>query len=184
MFRKLIDWMAGVPKETLRRAEDVHAGRVAVAGRLHAAQQVRAPIGGARCAGYYYKCTHKVSSRLKGYIRRKLSDALVYGDGLTLEMDGGTLALRPLRSERWGPEQHKILLSEDYLEFKATEDIIPAGAEVRVVGRARKGSDGALCLEFSELYRVDAEAPAKSKRASVRKGFRRSPKGGGHSRRS
>ena len=171
-----MDWLAGTPKDTFTRFEDVRPGRVAVQGRIRSAEPVSAPIGGALCAGYYYKCTHKVSSRLKGYIRRKLSDALVYAPSLTLEMEGGNLALVALRSDRWGPERHRVLLAEDYLEFKATEQTIPQGAQVRVVGKVTKGPGGELRLQFSELYRSDEEKGSKSKRAAARKGFRRGPR--------
>lgn len=168
MLKKLLEKLAGTPETTIRNYGELEKGNIAVEGVIRTDEPIKAPIGGANCAGFYYKCTHKVPSRLKGYIRRKLRDVLSYAPGLTVKMKGGVLPISPRKNQSWTEKQHRILLNEDYMDFKASEKIIRSGDRVRVVGKARKKGDGEFSLEFSELYLV--KKPDKRSGRSRKKG--------------
>ncbi len=177
MLRELIDRLAGVPKETALRWDELRPGRIAVEGRLYAEEPIAAPIGGADCAGYSYKCTHQVNSRLKGYIRRKLREVLVYAPSLRLEVEGGSVALEPQQHDLWSAAHHNALLQEDYMGFQATERLLVQGARVRIIGRLSKAPGGGLSLRFAELHLLEAAKDGGAKAAPTRKGFRKAPKG-------
>jgi hypothetical protein len=169
----LLRKLAGVPAQTTTRLADLRPGRVAVEGLLRTLEPIPAPLGGTLCAGYTYTCTHQVNSRLKGFIRRKLREVLVYAPELSIELEGGPVPLRPDRSDLWSSGHHGALLAEDYQGFEAKERLLALGARVRIIGKVRADAAGALALHFSELYLLD-ETPARPKpqRTPQRRGFR------------
>jgi len=175
MLQQLLDWLAGTPRETALRLAEVKPGRIAVEGKLHSAEPVMAPIGKSRCAGYFYHSTYLVGSRMRGYIRRRLRDALVYGPALSIELEGGSLPVEPLQKDSWSDQHHLEMLRYGYEGFEASEKLIRQGSRVKVIGRVVRSPAGGLVLRFSELYLQD-DKPAssgKAKDAPLRKGFRK-----------
>ncbi len=175
MLQKLLEKLAGAPTEVLHQVSQLKPGaKVAIEGTIRSAQPIEAPIGGATCVGYYYKCTHKVNSRLKGYIRRKLRDVLVYAPGLEVVLEDGPVPVVPLRNDTWSALHHQALLQEDYMDFKATEKLIRPGSKVKVVGKYKQGPEG-LAVYFQELYLLEEPRDKKPAKPKVRKGFRKPP---------
>ena len=120
-----------------------------------------------KCAGFYYRATFRVGSRMKGFIQRKLRDALVYGDDLVLELPDGEVALTPKRNDALDHEEHVELQQAGYDGFNAKESVIPDGATVRVYGRVRreKGGEGWRMT----FYLIELEEPEKKKKKKIRR---------------
>lgn len=180
MLQEILDWLAGTPKENTLRLADVKPGRIALIGKIHTDEPVMAPIAKSRCAGYFYHSTHMVGSRMRGFMRRRLRDALTYAPSLRLELEGGAVRLQPLRSDEWTPDDHLVLLGEGYEGFQATEKIIRDGARVRVIGRAVHDPAGeGWEVKFNELYLLDEKtARTRTGEDVLPRGFKKSKRKG------
>jgi len=175
VIAQLVDWIAGEPKDVVREVAGLTPGKRAVAGRIRAGEPVFSPVRRSRCAGFYYRATFRVGSRMRGFIQRKLRDSLVYGGDLVLELPDGTVALQPKRCDSLEHEEHVALQQTGYDGFNAKESVIPDGAQVRVYGRVRRGKGGEgwrMVFYLVELEEPDKKEKAKRKRRAkvVRRG--------------
>lgn len=162
MLQDFLDWLAGTPKETTLALADVKPGRIKVEGKLRCEQPVAAAIGKSRCAGYLYHATYMVGSRMRGYIRRTLRKVLVYGEGLSIELEGGSLPVVPRNAEPWSNQQHLTLVAEQYEGFEALEKVLREGARVGIVGNVKcDPATKGLVLYFNELHLLDERGSAR-----------------------
>ena len=161
MLTRILDWLAGEPGELQTRLEELRPGKRGLKGRLVAAEPLRSPIKASLCAGFYYRSSYRLSSRMKGYVRRPLRDALAYADELTLELEGGTVRLEPVRCEMLTHEDHVTLTQAGFDDYQAREQTVADRATVRVFGKLRRvGEDGwSMCF-----YRLEVDEPERSKK--------------------
>ncbi len=148
-------WFAD--ERSLAPERDVSAlrpGAAALLGTIEAERPLSSPLRSRACAAFYYKATYLANSRLKGHIRRKLLDTLVYAEGLSLRLEAGSerITLVPPACEPFVREQHLALKARGFHGFDAREQVIRQGAEAIVRGRLRRADDGwTLAISSLEL---------------------------------
>ena len=141
MFDKFWRKLTVKPLEPLTSLQAARGGRVALQGKLSSQEAAISPMKMRACAAFYYRATYRYGSRMKGFVQQKLLDAMVYGPGLTLEVDDGIVELAPRKSQDFEPEAHKGLTDRKIDGFKASERLIPQGAVVVARGKLRRAGD-------------------------------------------
>jgi hypothetical protein len=175
MFDKLKGLLSGGGDGPLASAESLRPGRAVLVGVVGADSPLSSPILHKPCAAFYYRSTYTTPSRIKGFIRQKLRDALVYGEELFVTLSDGTkVQLVAPKHDAFDAAAHRALKAHGYDGFDAKEQRIDLGATVHASG-SLKTTDGVWKLKLTSLEKV-ADAPRKATSPS-------STKSGGESRR-
>lgn len=146
----------GVPGELVKKYDDLRAGTVEVEGRLRTEQPLESPVKGRNCAAFHYKARMEATRAIRGSTsgKRTLRAALVYAEGLVLEVDGGEIDLVAPKTEPFTGRDHEALSSGDFPGFKAKETRIAVDAHVRVRGKLRRDGERWV-LKFTGLAPVE-----------------------------
>lgn len=177
MFDKLKSLLAGGPHAVITSAEQLTGGRASIRGLIGAAEPLKSPILHKPCAAFYYRSTYTTSSRIKGYIRQKLRDALVYADVLEITLEDGTvIRVQPPRHEHFSEIDHAALTDYGYQGFDAREQRIEIGAIVLAGGSLKEDSEGWM-LKMTGLEQLSVppakRSPSSAKRAAPRPASRK-----------
>lgn len=165
MIGALLDALGLRAPARVRHAGDLRAGKAIVFGTVHAAEPIRSPIHDKPCAAFYYRCSHRRASRVKGFAQALLRDALTYADGLTVRVDEVEITLRPANNTAFGREDHRALVAQRFDGFKASEKRVPQGGQVAVHGKLRRRGAG-WEMVFEQL---DHQGSETAKRGRARR---------------
>lgn len=161
MIGALLDALGLRAPAAVRHPDDLRPGKAVLFGTLHTETPIESPVHGKPCAAFYYRASFRRASRVKGFAQALLRDALVYADGLTVDIEGTPVTLTPLEAARFDRAAHRALVAEKIDGFKASEKRVPVGAQVAVHGKlVRKG--GAWHMVFGQLGHQGSEKPRKA----------------------
>lgn len=152
-FKGLLQRLGAVPPEITTRVADLRKGPVLVDGNVQSDEPLLSPIQSTKCVGYQYHCGCRVSN-WKGFSRSPLRRVRKWADSMRLEVEDGAIDLVPPESTPFEREEHEMLKSQDYDDFKAAEWPVRLGKKVRVHGKARKTDDG-WKIEVIQFLEVD-----------------------------
>lgn len=160
MFGALLDALGLRAPARVQAAGDLRPGRAVVFGALHTEAPLRSPVHDTPCAAFYYRASFRRASRVKGFAQALLRDALVYADGLWVEVDGVRVAVEPRASVAFGRADHRALVAQGIDGFRAVEKRVPVGAAVAAHGVLRRRGEGFVL----RLDRLDHDAEVKAGR--------------------
>ena len=173
VLERLVDLVAGEPKEVHARLADLKPGKRALRGRLVAPEPLRSPLKAAPCLGFYYQSSCRVTSRMRGFMRRPVREALSYADGLMLELEDGVVRLEPKRCDELTHEDHVTLAQVGYDDYQARERLVKERATVKVYGRLKRDGEDGWRMRF---YLLELDEPKKTKKPKRGKVARRKRK--------
>lgn len=162
MIGALLDTLGLRSPATVRAAADLRPGKAVVFGVVHG-ETMPSPVHGKPCVAFYYRASFRRASRVKGFAQALLRDALVYADGLTLTVDGVSIALEPKRNMSFGREAHMALVAQKIDGFRALEKRVPDGGQVAVAGTLRKKGD-AWSMVFEQMDHQGTEKAKSPKK--------------------
>jgi hypothetical protein len=141
--------------EPVSRLEDVVPGANAVEGIARVEEPLRSPVRGQNCVAYFYRSFLVIQGGRAPAIH-KLREAEVY-TGFDLEMEGGTLEVRPAKPGKFTREEHQQLGKRYGKGFQGVEELVLPGARVRLRGKARREGDK-LVLKMKEITVLQKQA--------------------------
>ncbi len=156
----------------IRAADELRKGKALVYGTVHTETPLESPINRRPCAAVYYRSSYMRGSRLRGFQRAFLRDALTYAEGLELEVDGVRVQLRPAENQPFTHTDHQAMKAEGYDRFGAKEQRVPVGHEVCAQGKLTlEGEQWVMRVE--QLHFEPATEPEKTASSKKKKKARR-----------
>ncbi|MCP4674663.1 MAG: hypothetical protein GY854_03945 [Deltaproteobacteria bacterium] len=141
--------------EPTDKFEDVLPGLNLLDGIVHISEPLRSPVKGQNCAAFFYRSFLIITGgRAPAY--HKLRELEVYTP-FTLEMEGGTLEVVPVKPGKFDSGDHRELKARYGKEFQGVEEVVMPGARVRVRGKAKR-VNGELVLKMKEIAVLDKQA--------------------------
>ena len=142
------------------RVEELESGPVVVDGAIRVGPgALTSPIKSQPCVAFFYTASHRVVGRAAQATERPLRNVEVFAP-FELELEDGRLDAVPRVPGAFAAADHQELASSHYEGFRATEEIVPTRARVRLHGDARRKGE-TWVLTYRRLEILSKAKPGK-----------------------
>jgi hypothetical protein len=165
LFKRLF-----APPPVVRKTAELRPGSACLEGVLVAGpDQVRSITKNVPCVAFYYHAFYKAQARGK-WVERVLKDVDVYSQEFSLKLEDGVVPVTPPKGGTVDMDEHRSYQGGRFPGFEVKEQLLRAGARVRLHGRVVREDGGfRLRLDKIELLPEVDEGPQPYRRPPKRR---------------